>query len=180
MKTFSKFHFCIKIKINNNLTKQKSQLKVENYLSQSFKTSDIFAEIASKGFMTFHDFMQQSLYNPSYGYYTTKSEVIGDKGDFITAPSASQMFGECNGIFTYKVLESFGFPDKTEIIEFGGGRGEHMRDILKALIDFKQLNKLNVRMIDVSPKLRDKQQKLIFEFLQKKDLNPTYKGGVYE
>ena len=32
--------------------------------------------------------------NPISGYYTKKEEVFGAKGDYITSPDVSQMFGE--------------------------------------------------------------------------------------
>jgi SAM-dependent MidA family methyltransferase len=44
--------------------------------------------------MSIHEFMRRCLSHPLYGYYTTKDQVFGAKGDYITAPDISPMFGE--------------------------------------------------------------------------------------
>lgn len=38
--------------------------------------------------------------HPKYGYYTYK-EVFGGRGDFVTAPEISQMFGEVRCVFNF-------------------------------------------------------------------------------
>ena len=71
----------------------------------------ISARIKATGPITVAEFMRESLLNPNHvskdnqhdryviaffsfqGYYT-RHEVFGKKGDFITAPEISQMFGE--------------------------------------------------------------------------------------
>ena len=39
----------------------------------------------------FSEFMNLSLYHPDYGYYTNKSNIFGDQGDFITSPITSSI-----------------------------------------------------------------------------------------
>ena len=48
--------------------------------------------IALGGPITIADFMSDALAHPEYGYYR-KQDPFGRKGDFITAPEISQMFG---------------------------------------------------------------------------------------
>jgi hypothetical protein len=50
----------------------------------------------SNGPMSVRDFMKMALTDPHHGYYTTKQNVFGKTGDFITSPEISPVFGEVN------------------------------------------------------------------------------------
>ena len=43
------------------------------------------------------DFIETALYHPDFGYYT-KKVCFGRQGDFITAPTISNLFSEIIGI----------------------------------------------------------------------------------
>ena len=47
----------------------------------------------TNGSMHLSEFMEICLYNYDYGYYSNIS-VVGRKGDFITSPEISQVFGD--------------------------------------------------------------------------------------
>ncbi|RIA83546.1 S-adenosyl-L-methionine-dependent methyltransferase [Glomus cerebriforme] len=99
--------------------------------------------------------MKQVLTNPKSGYYM-KGDVFGAKGDFITSPEISQMFGELIGIWLISQWEIQGKPQKTQLIELGPGRGTLMEDMLRAMSNFPSFyNTINgVHLIEISPELR--------------------------
>jgi len=82
--------------------------------------------------------MRQCLTSPDGGYYTTPREgrdQFGRKGDFITSPEISQVFGELVGLWIVAEWMSQGKTNTgVNIIETGPGRGTLMNDILRVSI----------------------------------------------
>ena len=139
-----------------------------------FLKEKIKSKIKQNGPISVSDYMSMCLYDHEYGYYTTKDKIFGDKGDFITAPESSQLFGEMIAIFLYKVIESFHFPETVDLIEIGGGTGHLMADILNGLHQFNVLKCLNIKMVEKSPKLQKVQQEMVFQTLAKKNIYVQY------
>ncbi|HRK19605.1 MAG TPA: SAM-dependent methyltransferase [Hyphomicrobiaceae bacterium] len=87
--------------------------------------------IRASGPITVADYMHECLTHPEHGYYTTR-QAIGGKGDFITAPEISQVFGELIGLWCAVVWQQMGAPKDFVLAEIGPGRGTMMRDMLRA------------------------------------------------
>ena len=67
------------------------------------------------------------------GYYATR-QPLGEKGDFITAPEISQMFGELLGLWAGVSWMMAGSPSSVNLVELGPGRGTLMADMLHAAL----------------------------------------------
>jgi len=87
--------------------------------------------------------MRQCLTSPDGGYYTSLEEgrdQFGQKGDFITSPEISQVFGELVGLWIVAEWISQGKKSSgVNIIEAGPGRGTLMNDLLRVCIRIYQI-----------------------------------------
>jgi NADH dehydrogenase [ubiquinone] 1 alpha subcomplex assembly factor 7 len=87
------------------------------------------AQIAVGGPISVAQYMTACLHDPLSGYYATRP-AIGERGDFITAPMISQMFGEMIGVWAASAWELMGRPEEIRLVEIGPGDGTLMSDIL--------------------------------------------------
>ena len=120
--------------------------------------------IRREGGITVADYMALCLTHPEHGYYTNR-QPFGAAGDFITAPEASQMFGELIGVWAMACWQSLGRPPRLHLVELGPGRGLLMADLLRAacaMPDFAQA--LQVHLVEISPHLRAEQRKRLASF----------------
>lgn len=114
-------------------------------------------EIALTGPMTVADYVVRCLHDPQDGYYATRPN-LGARGDFITAPLVSQMFGELIGLWAVEVWTRLGAPERFRLVEVGPGDGTLMDDALRAgrlAPDFLQA--CDLVLIEPSAPLRDMQ-----------------------
>ncbi|KAF2733140.1 DUF185-domain-containing protein [Polyplosphaeria fusca] len=124
--------------------------------------------------------MRQCLTAPEGGYYTRQTEghdQFGAKGDFITSPEISQVFGELIGIWLYTEWVAQGKPtENVQIIEVGPGRGTLMADVLRTISVFDSFSRSvsDVYLVEASPYLRDQQAKLL---TRSKSLHGTEKAS---
>lgn len=117
----------------------------------------IARQIGQTGPITVADYMQQCLFHPTLGYYTTH-EPFGAQGDFVTAPEISQMFGELLGLWAADTWMRLGSPSPFVLAELGPGRGTMMADMLRATRIVPGLrDAARVVLVEASPRLREKQ-----------------------
>ncbi|WP_119344164.1 class I SAM-dependent methyltransferase [Facilibium subflavum] len=124
----------------------------------------------NNGMISFHDFMNMALYTPGLGYYATARYNIGEKGDFITAPTFSKLFSQTFAQHFANLLTTLG--NDAVIVEFGAGTGQFACD---CLLHLKQLNRLPKAyyIIETSADLAHQQRQLLQEAL------PDYYANIH-
>ena len=117
---------------------------------------------ANGGWINFSEFMNIALYQPGLGYYSGGLQKFGVKGDFITAPEVSPLFGQCIALQLVDIFNHFRAEtdQKIYVLEFGAGSGLLAIDILQQL---ESLNALpdEYLIIELSAELQQRQQKTI-------------------
>ena len=68
-----------------------------------------YSNIKSKKLIPVDEFIEKVLYEPNIGYYTNKIP-FGRQGDFITAPTISNLFSEIITVWVVSVWEKLGKP----------------------------------------------------------------------
>ena len=127
-----------------------------------FRMTPLEAEIrriiAVDGPIPVAQFMALALGHPVHGYYAAR-DPFGARGDFITAPEISQMFGELIGLWAAAAWNEMGCPGRIRLVELGPGRGTLIADALRAVKvapDFREA--LAVDLVETSSALRQRQQ----------------------
>ena len=87
--------------------------------------------VNNQGEIPFSEFMEISLYHKDYGYYTSKKQIFGKNGDFITSPINSSLFGE--SISNEFINLKLNTDKDLSIMEMGGGDASLAIDLLKNL-----------------------------------------------
>ena len=77
----------------------------------------IVSEIRDNGPISIYRFMEECLYNDQFGYYSSKENMIGATGDFITSPEISQVFGELIGAWLAQTWIDRGKPKPFNLVE---------------------------------------------------------------
>lgn len=122
--------------------------------------ADIIQEkIIEKGPISFHEFMEMALYYPQWGYYTSDRHKIGEKGDYYTSTSLSDVFGAMIGRQLEEMWNLTGREAFT-IVEYGAGTGALCHDLLDYLKNNPPFyNQLRYCIIEKSPSMREKEKK---------------------
>ncbi|RYG10719.1 MAG: class I SAM-dependent methyltransferase, partial [Caulobacteraceae bacterium] len=132
--------------------------------------SRLAREIALTGPMTVADYVTRCLHDPKGGYYASRPD-LGARGDFITAPLVSQMFGELIGLWAVETWNRLGAPERFRLVEVGPGDGTLISDALRAArLVPGFLEACDLILIEPSAPLRDLQVKA----LAGADLSPRW------
>jgi SAM-dependent MidA family methyltransferase len=89
----------------------------------------LFSEIDASGPISFARFMELALYHPTLGYYRSGARRIGERGDYVTSPYLSPIFGGIVGRQLAQMWERLGRPAAFGLVEMGAGDGRLARDI---------------------------------------------------
>lgn len=90
------------------------------------------ARIRNEGPLSFRDFMEEVLYHPEFGYYSSTRNPIGRQGDFYTSSDLDPIFGKLLARKFAQMASGLGVsPEAFTIVELGAGRGLLARQILE-------------------------------------------------
>ncbi|KAL0954930.1 hypothetical protein HGRIS_003863 [Hohenbuehelia grisea] len=112
------------------------------------------------GPISFATYMQTCLSHPTEGYYMNhKYPVFGTRGDFITSPEISQVFGEIIGLWLVSRWMAAGEPAYFRMVELGPGRGTLMADVLGVVNHFIPHSvQRTLLLVETSPHMRELQR----------------------
>ena len=112
-------------------------------------TKKILKEIKKdKKGVSLDSFIDLCLYDKK-GYYNSK-KPIGSKGDFITAPEISQLFGDILGIYIFYIWKKK-YNTNFNLIELGPGNGSLLVDILRITNNYKDIHKkFNIHLVETN------------------------------
>jgi len=114
------------------------------------------------GWIRFSDYMNIALYEPALGYYSGGLQKFGQKGDFITAPEVSPLFGQCLAKQISQVIKNLqkSSAEKNYVVEFGAGSGVLAVDIMLQLEALDCLPEAYL-IIELSAELKQRQKQTI-------------------
>jgi SAM-dependent MidA family methyltransferase len=122
--------------------------------------------IRARGPQSFAWFMQQALYHPEHGYYSSGRCAIGRKGDYFTNVSVGPLFGQLLAWQFSEIWERLGKMNNFVIVEQGAHDGQFARDVLEFLQ--KRLpelfDALRYRIVEPFPILEEQQYRRLEAF----------------
>ena len=122
--------------------------------------------IRAQGPQSFAWFMQQALYHPEHGYYSSARCAIGRKGDYFTNVSVGPLFGQLLAAQFFEIWERLGKVNDFVIVEQGAHDGQFAQDVLefvqKRLPEF--FGALRYRILEPFPILQARQRQTLEAF----------------
>ena len=118
-----------------------------------------YSNLKLKKLIPVDEFIETVLYEPNIGYYTKKIP-FGSQGDFITAPTISNLFSEIITIWVVSVWEKLGKPKTFNFVELGPGDGSLAKVFVNTIKKFPELNNsINIYLYEKSELLKNVQKK---------------------
>jgi len=121
--------------------------------------------IRQQGPVRFDWFMEQALYHPQFGYYSSGQCQIGRRGDYFTNVSVGSLFGRMLATQFAEMWEIMGRQDDFTIVEQGAHHGEFAHDVLAAMPEFPAT--LRYCIIEPFPILQRRQEETLTGFRHK-------------
>ena len=129
----------------------------------------IRAEIEKRGPVSFAWFMEQALYHPAHGYYSSGQCAIGRHGDYFTNVSVGPLFGRLLTAQFAEMWERLGETESFVIVEQGAHHGDFAHDVLKSAAKCRPdfFAALGYQIIEPFPVLQERQSQTLAEFEDK-------------
>jgi SAM-dependent MidA family methyltransferase len=120
--------------------------------------SHLQLRIREQGPLSFRDFMEEVLYHPEFGYYTSARNPIGRQGDFYTSSDLDPVFGKLLARKFAQMAAAVGVaPEDFTVLELGAGRGLLAREILTQ-------QRFRYSILDRSASMKERQRELLQGF----------------
>ncbi|HEY6071704.1 MAG TPA: SAM-dependent methyltransferase [Chthoniobacterales bacterium] len=122
--------------------------------------------IRARGPQPFAWFMEQALYHPVHGYYSSDRAEIGRRGDYFTNVSVGPLFGQLLVAQFAEIWERLDKIDNFTVVEQGAHHGEFARDVLDSARRRSPefCAALRYQIVEPFPKLQDRQSQTLREF----------------
>ncbi len=150
-------------------------------------------EIAEHGVLSFARFMELALYCPNYGYYETKKDSPGRRGDFYTSVNTGELFGQ---LLAFQFSEWLAHVQTLNpqlstlhIVEGGAHTGALAKDILTWLRSARPelFGQIEYCIIEPSARRREWQAETLKNFaprvrwlnFQPSTFNPRLRGVIF-
>ena len=115
--------------------------------------------------------MEQALYHPEHGYYSSGRAAVGRRGDYFTNVSVGPLFGQLLAAQFAEIWERLGRIDNFVIVEQGAHDGIFARDVFEAARERSPefFDALRYRIVEPFPVWQDRQSQTLDGFRDKVD-----------
>ncbi|WP_164984849.1 class I SAM-dependent methyltransferase [Ammoniphilus sp. CFH 90114] len=116
--------------------------------------------------ISYYEYMEMALYSPSLGYYAKEKIKVGKEGDFYTNSSVGDVYGQTLAHIIADMLSRLPESEPKYLVEFGGGDGRLMAQILSEWLETMPtfMREVQPIMIEKSEFHRGLQEKQLRDF----------------